>query len=166
MEIISTYLLATVMPASKPILNTMENLYEKEVNNMPEYIIGLPAFLAWFGCGIIALALFGFVYTRITKHDEITLMREGNTAASIGFMGVLIGYSLPLSSAAEHTATVGEFIVWATIGFMVQVAAYYVGSYLQPGLSKRIIENDTAAGVWKGGFAIAVGMNNAACMTY
>ena len=138
----------------------------REILPMPEYIIGLPAFLAWFACGLVALALFGFIYTRITKHDEMKLMSQGNNAASIAFVGALIGYSLPLGSAAANTVTLGEFIVWAIVGLVVQVLAYYIASFFQKGLSQRIIDGDVAAAVWKGGLAIAIGMLNANCMTY
>ena len=158
---------ATVAPRINPdvIFSAMSTL-NREYITMPEYIIGLPAFLAWFACGLIALGLFGFIYTRITPHDEMSLMRAGNTSAAVAFVGVLIGYSLPLGSAAANTVTLGEFIVWALVGFVVQVLAYFVANMLQPGLSKRIVANDMAAAVWKGGFAIAVGMINANCMTY
>lgn len=159
-------LIATVMPHVDPEIVMTSTSAVASTIVLPKYIVGLPAFLAWFACGIAALITFGFIYSRITRHDEIALMREGNTAASIGFVGVLIGYSIPLSSAATHTVSVGEFLVWALIGLVMQVLAYVAGSYFQPGLSKRIIDGDVAAGVWKGGFAITVGMLNAACMTY
>ena len=159
-------ILATVVPRVDIERVTIITRKVMETMNLPNYIVGLPAFIAWFACGLFALGLFGFLYTRITKHDEIKLIREGNTAAAIGFMGVLVGYSLPLSSAAENTVSLMEFIVWAAIRFAAQVAAYFIGSLVQPGLSKRITENDIAAGISKGGFAIAVGMLNAACMTY
>ena len=158
---------ATVMP--RPRMDTIAMLAKylnREFLNMPEYIVGLPAFLAWFACGLVALGLFGFIYTRITKHDEMKLMSQGNTAASIAFIGALIGYSLPLGSAAANTVTIGEFLVWAVVGLVVQVLAYYVATFFQKGLSQRIINGDMAAAVWKGGFAIAVGMLNANCMTY
>ena len=133
---------------------------------MPQYIVGLPAFLAWFACGLVALGVFGFIYTRVTPHDEMSLIRGGNTAAAVGFVGVLIGYSLPLGSAAANTVSLGEFIAWALIGLVVQVGAYFMANVLQPGLSKRIVDGEMAAAIWKGGFGIAIGMLNANCMTY
>lgn len=158
--------MATVPPPSKLIIKNNINIINGEYFDMPAYIVGLPAFAAWFACGLLSLAVFGYIYTRITKHDEIKLMREGNVSASIASIGFLIGYSIPLSSAATHTVTIGEFLVWALVGFVAQVLAYVLSSYFQPGLSERISNNDIAAGIWKGGFAIAVGMINAACMTY
>lgn len=133
---------------------------------MPEYIIGLPAFIAWFACGLLALVIFGTIYSKITKHNEMQLIGGGNTAASVAYVAALIGYSLPLGSAAANTVSLGEFIVWAVIGLVVQVLAYYVANMFQPKLSERITNGDMSAAVWKGGVAIAVGMINANCMTY
>ena len=152
-----------------PRVNPETALYalsNMEYSMIPSNLIGLPAFLAWFGCGIVALFLFGFVYSRITKHDEMSLMRSGNNAASVAFVGALIGYSIPLGSAAANTVTLGEFIVWAIVGFVIQVGAYFAATFFQKNLSQRIIDGDMAAAVWKGGLAIAVGMINANCMTY
>jgi len=133
---------------------------------MPQYIIGLPAFAAWFACGLVALGLFAFIYSKITSHDEMKLIKAGNTAAALAFMGAIIGYALPLGSAAANTVTLGEFITWSIIGMVVQIGVYFVARALQPGLSKRITEGDMSAAIWSGGLAIAVGMLNANCMTY
>ena len=148
----------------EPLLSIINREYLSM--NLPQYIIGLPAFAAWFACGLLAFAVFGFIYTSITRHDEMKLMKAGNTSASVAFVGALIGYALPLGSAAANTVTLGEFITWAAIGLVVQVLAYFIATFLQPNLSQRITDNDMAAAVWKGGLAIAIGMLNANCMTY
>ena len=133
---------------------------------MTGYLMGLPAFLAWFGCGAALMAAFVFIYTGITAHNEMKLIREGNVSAAIALGGALVGFSLPLGSAAANTATVQEFFIWAVIGLIVQLLAYFAARLLVPGLSAQIAEKNVAASIWAAGIAISVGILNANCMTY
>ena len=44
-------------------------------------LIGIPNFLLYMVVGAALLALFLYVYTRITPHDEFALIRQGNWTA-------------------------------------------------------------------------------------
>ncbi|GGA99345.1 DUF350 domain-containing protein [Brucella endophytica] len=130
------------------------------------YVEGLPAFLAYFAVGLAAFAVFTLVYTLLTPHAEVKLIRSGNLAAVTAFLGALLGFSLPLASAAAHSVSVLDYIIWAVIGIVVQVLAFFIAGFTMPGLHKKITEGEMAAGLWGGGIALAVGILNAACMTY
>ena len=52
-------------------------------------------FLFFFVAAFLAL-VFVFVYTRVTKHDELALIKTNSTAAAVAFSGSLIGFALPL----------------------------------------------------------------------
>lgn len=130
------------------------------------YVAGLPLFLAYFGIGTALLALFGFAYTAATPHHEMTLIKGGNGAAVTGFLGAILGFSLPLASAAANSVSILDFILWAVIGGVVQVIAFFVASSTMSDLSGRITRGEMPAGAWAGGVALAVGVLNAACMTY
>lgn len=130
------------------------------------YVAGLPAFLAYFVSGMVLLAGFAAVYSMVTPQKELTLIRQGNGAASLGFMGALVGFSLPLASAAANSVSLIDFVIWAIIGAVIQLVAFAVASATQPGLARRITDGEIGAGVWAGGIALIVGMLNAACMTY
>ena len=67
------------------------------------YVSGLPAFLAYFGTGVALIIVFALLYSLVTPHRELTLVREGNTAAATAYLGALVGFSLPLTSAAACT---------------------------------------------------------------
>lgn len=58
------------------------------------YVSGLPAFLAYFGTGTALIIVFALIYSLVTPHRELTLVREGNTAAATAFLGALVGLSL------------------------------------------------------------------------
>ena len=130
------------------------------------YVAGLPLFLAYFGIGVALLAAFGFAYTAATPHHEMTLIRSGNGAAVAGFLGAVLGFSLPLASAAANSVSILDFIIWAVIGAVVQVIAFFVASATMSDLSDRITRGEMPAGAWAGGVALVVGILNAACMTY
>jgi len=133
---------------------------------MLDYLAGVPAFLGYFAIGLVAYAVFTGVYTALTPHKEVELIRAGNLAAVTAFLGALLGFSLPLASAAAHSVSVIDFVLWAVIGTLAQILAYFVANFTMQRLHERITNGDIAAGLWGGGIALAVGILNAACMTY
>ena len=129
-------------------------------------LAGVPAFLLYFSGGVAFLALFAFVYTRITAHDEVHLLRGGNKAAVLALLGALGGFALPLSKAIAQSGFFLDFVAWAGIAFVVQIGAYFAARAVMPNATARIEADDVAAGVWVGGLALTVGVLNAASMTY
>jgi len=130
------------------------------------YAAGLPAFLAYFGSGLVMLLIFASIYAYATPHKELDLIREGNSAAVIAYLGAIFGFSLPLASAAAHSVSVVDFVIWAVIGGIVQVIAFFIASKTMDNLSNRITDQDVSTGAWAGGIALSIGLLNAACMTY
>ena len=133
---------------------------------MSQYVAGLPAFLSYFLIGLIAYGLFAMIYMRLTPHKELELIRAGNLAAVVAFLGALIGFSLPLASAAANSVSVIDYIIWAAIGTLAQIMAFFVANLTMPGLHGKITEGEMAAGIWCAGIALLIGILNAACMTY
>ncbi|GGE10481.1 DUF350 domain-containing protein [Aureimonas endophytica] len=130
------------------------------------YVAGLPAFLAYFATGLGALAAFSLAYSALTPQHELALIRTGNAAAVVAFLGAILGFSLPLASAAANSVSLGDFLIWALVGAIVQAVAFGVASATMKGLPRKITEGEIAAGLWSAGLSLAVGMLNAACMTY
>jgi len=130
------------------------------------YVQGLPGFLAYFGSGVVLIVLFAALYSLVTPHREFTLIREGNCASATAFVGALLGFSLPLASAAANSVSIVDFVIWAGIGAIVQLFAFGVAAIAQKGLAGRIASGEMCAGIWAGGIALVVGLLNAACMTY
>ncbi|MET0438446.1 MAG: DUF350 domain-containing protein [Devosia sp.] len=133
---------------------------------MLDYVAGLPAFLGYFAIGLAAYGAFALVYTAITPHREVELIRAGNMAAVTAFLGAILGFSLPLASAAANSVSIVDYIIWAVIGILAQILAYYIANFTLKNLHEKITNGDLTAGIWGGGIALAVGILNAACMTY
>ena len=90
---------------------------------MLDYVAGLPAFLGYFAIGLAAYGAFALVYTAITPHREVELIRAGNMAAVTAFLGAILGFSLPLASAAANSVSIIDYIIWAVIGILAQILA-------------------------------------------
>jgi len=130
------------------------------------YLQGLPAFAQYFGLALLFTAIFMAVYPRITSHNEYRLVRAGNLAAVLAFVGALVGFALPMKAAMAGSANLVDFAVWAVIAGIVQVAAYFLARFVMPDVSRRIDAGETVGGVWLGGIAVLVGILNSSAMTY
>ncbi|MBL4829377.1 MAG: DUF350 domain-containing protein [Aliivibrio sp.] len=131
-------------------------------------LAGLGSFALYFGLSIVFLMLFKFVYLRITPYDEWALVKEEkNVAAAITMSGAFIGYSLAIASAATNSVGILDFALWGVVALIAQVIAFAIVRFgFMPKLVERIINNEIPAAVVMGSMSIAIGILNAACMTY
>jgi putative membrane protein len=129
---------------------------------------GLANFGSYFGICLALLIVFKFVYTAITPHDEWKLVKdEKNTAAAVGFVGAIIGFSLALGSAVSNSVHLLDFALWGLIALVAQLLAFAVVRFIfMPQIAQRIADNEISAGVILGGISVGVGILNAACLTY
>lgn len=134
--------------------------------NAATYLSGLPAFLSYFGVAIGLLLAFAFVYSAITPHHEFRLIREGKTAAAVAFGGTLLGFVLPLHSAISHSVNLIDCALWGGVAFVVQIVTFFVLRMVIKDLPERISRDEVASGVFVASASLAVGILNAACMTY
>ena len=127
---------------------------------------GLPPFLAYFAVAIILLLVFIRLYTWITPHSELELIRANNPAAALAFGGAVIGFALPLSSAITHSLSLLDCAIWGAVALVVQVLTFVVLRVSLKQLSERVDRGEIATGIFSAAIAIAIGMINAACMSY
>ncbi len=131
-------------------------------------IVGLAGFATYFGISILLLLIFKLVYTLITPHDEWKLVKEGkNSAAALGLVGAVIGFSIALASAATNSVSLVDFLIWGVVALIAQTVAFAIVRFIfMPKIVQRINDNEISAGIVLCGVSIAVGLLNAACMTY
>ncbi|MBR7783849.1 DUF350 domain-containing protein [Undibacterium luofuense] len=130
------------------------------------FIHGFPPFLSHFAAAAVLVFLFIVIYVRITPYREIALIREGNTAAAISLSGALLGYTVALASAIANSVGFADMVLWGGIALAVQLLAYLITRMLLPDLISDIPQNRTASGVFLAALSLAMGLINAACMTY
>jgi putative membrane protein len=127
---------------------------------------GLPGFLLYFGLGIAAMALFLALYMAVTPHHEFKLIEAGNKAAAVSLGGAVLGFTLPLASAATNSVSLLDMAVWSLVALVAQLIVFVIASLLMKGLSKRIEAGDMAAAVTLATGSLAIGVLNAASMSY
>ncbi len=127
--------------------------------------VNLSEFLIFFIVAVALTILFVVIYTRVTKHNELALIKENSTAASVAFSGSLIGFALPLASTIINSVTIVEMVLWGLIALVVQVLVYLLIRLPMPRISERIEADEVAAGIWLGACSLVAGILNAASMT-
>ncbi len=130
-----------------------------------QFFANLSEFLLFFGAAAALTLIFVVVYTRVTRHNELALIKNNSTAAALAFSGSLIGFALPLASTMINSVRVLEMVLWGVIALIVQVVVYLVIRLFTPKISERIEADEVAAGIWLGACSIVAGILNAAAMT-
>ena len=132
---------------------------------MSLFLENLSEFLLFFVVAAVLTIVFVFIYTRITRHNEIALIKNNSTAAAAAFSGSLIGFALPLASTMINSVTIAEMVLWGVVALIVQVLVYLLIRLPMPRVSKRIEDGEVAAGAWLGAWSVVAGILNAASMT-
>ncbi len=130
-----------------------------------DFLASLSEFFIFFGVAVALTLLFVVIYTRVTRHDELALIKKNSTAAAVAFSGSLIGFALPLASTMISSVTVVEMVLWGVIALIVQVLVYLLIRLPMPRISERIEADEVAAGIWLGATSMVAGILNAASMT-
>ena len=131
-------------------------------------IAGLGNFAIYFGISIVLLFVFKIAYAFVTPHDEWALVKDDkNTSAAIGFGGAIVGFSLALGGAVSNSESLVDFVIWGFVALIAQCIAFALLRFtFMPKIAERIVNNETSAGIMLATMSIAVGVINAACMTY
>lgn len=131
-----------------------------------EYLSAVPLFLEYFAIALVLTGVYIFIYTKLTPHNEMALIKENKPAASVAFGGSLIGFVLPLASVIENAINLVDMTLWGLVALIIQALAFFGLRLFMPKISERIINNEMAAGIWLGAVSVAAGLLNAACLTY
>ena len=129
------------------------------------FLANLSEFLLFFVAAAALTLIFVVLYTHVTRHNELALIKKNSTAAALAFSGSLIGFALPLASTMINSVTVVEMVLWGLVALIVQVLVYLVIRLPMPRISERIEADEVAAGIWLGSCSIVAGILNAAAMT-
>ena len=135
-------------------------------NNAFETLAGLPYFAAFFGVSLLLLTACLALYVLITPYPEVKLIREGNAAAAASLGGAIIGFALPLASVVVNSVSLLDMLLWSAVALVVQLAAFAGVRLLVPNIARHVREGQVASGILLGAMAIALGLLNAASMTY
>jgi putative membrane protein len=126
---------------------------------------GFDNFLVYLAVSLVLLGIFIATYIRITPYRELTLIREGNLAASFSLSGSILGFIVPLASAVQHSVSLVDMAIWGLIALVVQVAAFVAVKLMIPSITRDIPAGNGAQGFFLGSLSLGVGLLSAACMS-
>ncbi len=133
-----------------------------------DLITSILHFGSYFGMSLLFVVIFKYVYKFVTPHDEWQLIKEEqNTAAALGFGGAVVGFAIALSGAASNSVSLLDFATWGVVALVAQSLAFWLFRFgFMSRVAQRIEANEVSAGIMLAATNIAVGLLNAACMTY
>lgn len=136
------------------------------IQNAAGYLTLLPNFALYFGVALIISAVYLTIYSFVTPYAEWTLIKNGNNAAAISLSGAIFGFVIPLASTISHSLSLVDMVVWGLVAMVVQLLVYLIARVCKPHLNADIEAGRTAPAVLLAALSIAVGVLNAACMSY
>ena len=125
---------------------------------------GLPVFLLHLGAALAVWLVALWVYLRLTPHDEMALIRDGNAAAAISLGGAALGLAIPLALCLQASINVWDIVLWGGVTLIVQIVAFRVVDFILKTLPQRIERGEIAAAVFLATTKISVAVLNAAAV--
>lgn len=129
------------------------------------FLAGIPFLLTHFAVTIAMLVAGVLVYMWITPHDEMALIREGNTAAAVSLGGAILGLAIPLTICMANSASVWDIVIWGLVTLVLQLATFKVIDLWLKDLSKRIEGGETGTAILLVSIKLAVALINAAAVS-
>jgi len=127
----------------------------------------LPMFGMYFGSSLLMLIAALFVYIKITPYNELTLIRAGNTSASVSLSGTILGMVIPMASVIAHSVGFLDMLMWCAISLVVQLLMWELVNWIFGNLQKKIsVDNCTASAIMLAVTSVAVGILQAACVVW
>ncbi|HTZ35940.1 MAG TPA: DUF350 domain-containing protein [Stellaceae bacterium] len=123
-----------------------------------------PNFAIYFVSAAVLTVIFLALYTNLTPHREIALIRDGNAAAAVTLVGGLLGFVVPLASVIAHSASLVDLAVWGVIALVIQVGGFLLARLLLPHLPQAIEDGSVSDAIFLAGLSLALGILDAACM--
>ncbi len=126
---------------------------------------GLPVFMVHSAISLVILLVGVFIYMKLTKHDELKLIREGNVAAALSLGGALTGLSLPLAFSLAAAISLWDLVIWGVVALVLQLIAFRLADLFLKDISARIEAGDMAAATFLVSVKLATAFINAAAIS-
>ena len=126
---------------------------------------GFPTTVAHLAVTLGLMLTGAVIYALLTPWKEITLIRQGNSAAAVAFAGVLVGLAIPLAVSLSVSTSIRDIAIWGVATVVLQLLAFRAVDTLLTGLPQRIREGEVAAAVLLVGAKLSTALILAAALT-
>lgn len=129
------------------------------------FLAGIPYLLSHFAATLAMLALACAVYVKITPHDELALVRAGNTAAAVSLAGAILGLAVPLALCLANSVDLYDIAIWGMVTLVVQILVFRLADLVLKDLPRRIEQGELGAAILLAATKLAVGALTAAAVS-
>ncbi len=116
---------------------------------------GFP-YLIFYLLTITIIYIMGLViYVKLTPHNELELIQNGNMAAAIHFSALIIGLALPLAACLINKFSLFDVAVWGSFSLFLQLFLFRLTDAIFKGMPDRIVKNQTAPALVLAAFKVS-----------
>ena len=129
------------------------------------FLSGIPFLLTHFGVTIVMLVVGAFIYIKITAHDEMALIRDGNNAAAVSLSGAILGLAIPLAFCMANSVNVYDIVIWGLVTLVIQLVTFWIIDLWLRDLSRKIEDGQVGTAILLASVKLAVASINAAAIS-
>ena len=129
------------------------------------FLSGIPFLLTHFGVTIVMLVVGAFIYIKITSHDEMALIRDGNNAAAVSLSGAILGLAIPLAFCMANSVNVYDIVIWGLVTLVIQLVTFWIIDLWLRDLSRKIEDGQVGTAILLASVKLAVASINAAAIS-
>ncbi len=129
------------------------------------FLSGIPFLLTHFGVTIVMLVVGAFIYIKITSHDEMALIRDGNNAAAVSLSGAILGLAIPLAFCMANSVNVYDIVIWGLVTLVIQLVTFWIIDLWLRDLSQKIEDGQVGTAILLVSVKLAVASINAAAIS-
>ena len=129
------------------------------------FLSGIPFLLTHFGVTIVMLVVGAFIYIKITSHDEMALIRDGNNAAAVSLSGAILGLAIPLAFCMANSVNVYYIVIWGLVTLVIQLVTFWIIDLWLRDLSRKIEDGQVGTAILLASVKLAVASINAAAIS-
>ena len=129
------------------------------------FLSGIPFLLTHFGVTIVMLVVGAFIYIKITSHDEMALIRDGNNAAAVSLSGAILGLAIPLAFCMANSVNVYDIVIWGLVTLVIQLVTFWIIDLWLRDLSRKIEDGQVGTAILLVSVKLAVASINAAAIS-
>ena len=129
------------------------------------FLSGIPFLLTHFGVTIVMLVVGAFIYIKITSHDEMALIKDGNNAAAVSLSGAILGLAIPLAFCMANSVNVYDIVIWGLVTLVIQLVTFWIIDLWLRDLSRKIEDGQVGTAILLASVKLAVASINAAAIS-
>ena len=88
--------------------------------------------LAFFSVTVLALIVFLAIFEFVTKYKDWEQIKNGNISVAMATGGKIFGICNIFRFAILNNDTIYQSLLWASFGFLLLMAAYFIFEFLTP----------------------------------